>query len=163
MGKGGRHLVMQNKEMKGKTRGMENVWEFPAVTPTPYQQRILRARMAETGVRVLWTNFCYEFGGEIFLQMEGGPIGSRVTMASSRLVMQDWSEGYLEILDLSGVRTDALKGYVDDGRQSTDMMIRGARFNPERKPCTWREDWEKLEMRKSFQKTKEWEKFAWKP
>ena len=134
---------MQNKETKGKTRGMENVWEFPAVTPTPYQQRILRARMAEIGVRVLWTNFCYEFGGEIFLQMEGGPIGSRVTMASSRLVMQDWSEGYLEILDLSGVRTDALKGYVDDGRQTTYMMIRGTRFNPDRGRFTWREDWEK--------------------
>ena len=25
--------------------------------------------------RVVWTNFCYEFGGEIYLQMEGGPIG----------------------------------------------------------------------------------------
>ena len=98
-GKGGRHPGMQNKEMKGKSRGLETVWEFPSATPTPYQQRILRARMAEIGVRVLWTNFTYEFGGETFLQMEGGPIGSRVTMASSRLVMQDWSEGYLEILD----------------------------------------------------------------
>ena len=83
---------------------------------------------------------------ETFLQMEGGPIGSRVTMASSRLVMQDWSEGYLEILDRSGVTTDALKGYVDDGRQSTDLMIVGTRFNPERNRLTWREDWERLDI-----------------
>ena len=74
--------------------------------------------------------------------MEGGPIGSRVTIASSRLVMQDWSEGYLDILDVSGVKTYALKGYVDDGRQSTDLMIRGTRFNPDRGRFTWREDWE---------------------
>ena len=49
--------------------------------------------------------------------MEGGPIGSRVTMAASRLVMQEWSEGYLDILERSGMRTDALKGYVYDGRR----------------------------------------------
>ena len=58
--------------------------------------QILLCRMAEIGVRVLWTNFCYEFGGEYFLQMSGGPIGARVTMAARRLVMQ---EGYRGILD----------------------------------------------------------------
>ena len=100
-GKGGRHPGMQSKEMKGKVRGLEDVWEFPTAKPTPYQQRILRARMAEIGVRILWTNMMYEFGGETFLQMEGGPIGSRVTMAASRLVMQEWSEGYLDILERS--------------------------------------------------------------
>ena len=129
-GKGGRHPGMQSKEMKGKTSGLDKVWEFPSATPTEYQQRILRSRMAEIGVRVLWTNFMYEFAGETFLQMEGGPIGSRVTMVSSRLVMQDWSEGYLDILEKSGVRADALKGYVDDGRQNTDLRIRGSRYKP---------------------------------
>ena len=97
--------------------------------------------MAEIGVRVLWSNFTYEFGGEIFLQMEGGPIGARVTMAASRLVMQEWAEGFREILDKSGVTVDSQNGYVDDARQNTDLMIRGARYNPERKRFTWREDW----------------------
>ena len=84
---------MQNKEMKGKTRGLESVWEFPTAKPTEEQKKILRSRMAEIGVRVLWSNFCYEFGGEIYLQMEGGPIGAMVTMASSHLVIQEWAEG----------------------------------------------------------------------
>ena len=64
--------------------------------------------------------------------MEGGPIGSRVTMAASRLVMQEWSEGYLDILERSGMRIDALKGYVDDGRQAGDELRRGTRFNKNR-------------------------------
>ena len=64
--------------------------------------------------------------------------------------MQDWSEGYLEILDRSGVMTDALKGYVDDGRQSTDLMIMGTRFNPERNRFTWREDWERIDREENI-------------
>lgn len=73
-GKGGVAPGMQNPEMKGKARGMEKVWQFPKAEPTEYQKRILLSRMAEIATRILWTNFCYEFGGEIFLQMEVGPI-----------------------------------------------------------------------------------------
>ena len=63
---------MQSAEMKGKTNGLDKVWQFPATKPTPHQERILLSKMAEIGTRVLWTNFVYEFGGEHFLQMEGG-------------------------------------------------------------------------------------------
>jgi hypothetical protein len=134
---------MQNPEMKGKKRGLEKVWQFPKAEPTEYQKRILLCRMAEIAVRVVWTNFCYEFGGEIYLQMEGGPIGARITMAASRLVMQEWAEGYRDILDRSEVTIYSHDGYVDDARQNTDLMVRGARYNPERRRFTWREDWEK--------------------
>ena len=102
--------------------------------------------MAEIAVRTVWTNFCYEFGGEIYLQMEGGPIGARITMAASRLVMQEWAEGYRDILDRSEVTTYSHDGYVDDARQNTDLMVRGARYNPERRRFTWREDWEKEDI-----------------
>jgi hypothetical protein len=115
---------------------------IPGSKVTPYQERIHLSKMAEIGTRVLWTNFVYEFGGEYFLQMEGGPIGARITMAGSRLVMQEWAEGYREVLDKSGVTRDAHKGYVDDGRQITDLMIRGSRYEKSRKRFIWREDWE---------------------
>ena len=87
----------------------------------------------------------YEFAGETYLQMDGGPIGARCTMAASRLIMQDWSEGYEAMLVKSGLRVDALRGYVDDGRQFSDMMRRGTRFNAERGQFTWREDWERID------------------
>ena len=129
--------------LQGKRKGLSRVWQFPSAKPTEEQKRILHARAAEIAVRTVWQNFCYEFGGEIFLQMEGGPIGARLTMACSRLVMQEWGEGYREILDNSGVKTYSQDNYVDDVRQNTDCMVRGARFNPERKRFTWRSDWEK--------------------
>ena len=64
-------------------------------------------------------------------------------MTASRLVMQEWAEGFREISDKSGVTVDSQNGYVDDARQNTDLMFRGARYNPERKRFTWREDWER--------------------
>ena len=149
-GKGGKAPGMQNPEMKGKKSGLDNVWQFPDDQPTPYQQRVLLSKMARIGISVLWTNFMYEFGGEVYIQMEGGPIGARCTMAASRLVMQTWSEGYQAILDVSGVTTDALKGYVDDGRQWGDLMRRGTRFHPKRKRFTWREDWEEEDNKENL-------------
>ena len=64
-------------------------------------------------------------------------------MTASRLVMQEWAEGFREISDKSGVTVDSQNGYIDDARQNTDLMFRGVRYNPERKRFTWREDWER--------------------
>ena len=98
--------------------------------------------MARIAIHILWQNFMYEFAGEVYLQMEGGPIGARCTMAASRLVMQEWSEGYKSILIRSGLTLDDIKGYVDDGRHWSDLLIKGTRFDRQRMLFTWRQDWE---------------------
>ena len=149
-GKGGQTPGMQNPEMKGKRSGMEKVWQFPEAEPTEDQKKILLCRMAEIAVRTVWQNFTYEFGGETFLQSEGGPIGARLTMACSRLVMQDWAEGYRGTLERSGVTTYSQDGYVDDVRQNTDLMRKGSRFNPVKNRFTWRADWERKDRQEDF-------------
>ena len=58
----------------------------------------------EIAIRVLWENYCYNFGGETFLQQEGGPIGQRPTMAGSRIVMNSFFKKYNEnVKDVSPV------------------------------------------------------------
>ena len=97
-----------------------------------YQSRLwlfIKARVAEIGVRVLFENFTYRWGGETYKQSSGGPIGCRVTMAVSRLVMQDWAEKYTEILDKSEVDIAMLTGYVDDNRQLTRLPRLGMRYD----------------------------------
>ena len=47
----------------------------------------IRARVAEIGVRVLFEHFVYRWGGELYQQKSGGPIGCRVTIAVARIVM----------------------------------------------------------------------------
>ena len=81
------------------------------------EKRDLFGIMVEIGIRVLWSHFCYTFGGKIYHQQEGGPIGARITMAASRLRMQDWAEKYTMVLVKSSIRL-YLKptNYVDDVR-----------------------------------------------
>ena len=53
-------------------------------------------------------NYCYNFGGKTYQQSEGGPIGQRPTMATSRLVMEDYFEKYSSILSRAGARITLL-------------------------------------------------------
>ena len=149
-GKGGKKPGMQNEEVKGKKKNLQNVWTFPKAKPTDCQKKVLAARMGEIGVRVVWRNFMFQFGGHTYLQSEGGPIGARLTMACARLVMQDWAEEYKEILTRSGLDIDAHAGYVDDGRQATPCLIKGSRFVQELKRFMWRADWEQEDMERDL-------------
>ena len=78
---------MKNRGVTGRDRSMNITWTYPPITPSEDMKRKMLARMVEIGVRTLFTHFCYSFGGENYLQMSGGPIGARVTMAAARIVM----------------------------------------------------------------------------
>ena len=54
----------------------------------------LMALAIECGVYFFFKNF---------LQMFGGPIGARLTMAVARLVMQEWKDTYDKILEASKI------------------------------------------------------------
>jgi hypothetical protein len=75
----------------------------------------------------------YSFGGKFYLQRDGGPIGARVTMAASRIVMYDWSCHYRVILENICLWAPILRGYVDDNRQYTTKMLPGMRFDEVKK------------------------------
>ena len=66
-----------------KTKGENEQWLWPK-GEIPEKERIeLIGVMLEIGVRVLFKNLVYSFGGEHYLQKEGGPIGVRGTGAVS--------------------------------------------------------------------------------
>ena len=50
-------------------------------------------------------------------------------MAASRLVMFDFFEKYERILLRSELKITILKVYVDDGRQVTNKLRKGMRYN----------------------------------
>jgi hypothetical protein len=70
----------------------------------PLKRRDLVGIMCEIGTHALWENFCYSFAGKIYLQKLGGPIGARVNMAASRLVMYQWGSAYTQILIKSNLK-----------------------------------------------------------
>ena len=120
----------KNKEVNAPDKHTEISLTFPSCTPTEKEKRDLFGIMVEVGIRALFTNFCYTFGGKIYLQQAGGLIGARITMAASCLRMQDWGGKYSEILWRSSIYTYLTpKNYVDDVRQATEEIERGKRFD----------------------------------
>ena len=84
----------------------------------------------ETAVVFIFRNFCYTFGGKKFVQLSGGPIGARITMAVARLVMQNWKDKYNQILKASKIE-EILSGlYVDDSRGMHRKLRYGERYCP---------------------------------
>ena len=65
----------------------------------------------------------------MYLQRSGGPIGARLTMACSRVVMMDWGEEYTRILKEAGLTITLFKIYVDDVRQANTVLKMGSRYD----------------------------------
>ena len=132
---------MKNPEITKKDKNTTTTWTYPNITPTKAQEKMMVARIAEIGVRMLFSNFCYSFGGHDYLQQSGGPIGMRLTMAASRLVMTDWAEQYRQKLENAGLDILLLSFYVDDNRQATSCLPKGVRFVEETGEFELREEW----------------------
>jgi len=77
---------------------------------------------------MVFTNFIYTFGGENYIQGFGGPIGARLTMCASRLVMHDWHENFVMRLKQSKFFEKLGGLYVDDGRNMYEVFECGTRF-----------------------------------
>ena len=98
---GGTEPGMHSNLVKGPHRmkdqsDKERQW-ITKVTPT--NKDIIReivGTVVSIGLQTCFANFAYEFGGEFFHQLIGGPIGARVTMAASQLVMEAILEDYKE-------------------------------------------------------------------
>ena len=111
--------TMKSKWVNHKEILDDDDWVYPPVTPTLQERRLIMGHVAEIGTRAIFEQFCYKFGGKAYHQQSGGPIGARVTMCASRMVMQHWARNYRNILLQARLRLALLRGYVDDGRQGS--------------------------------------------
>ena len=140
---------MASKCLRGKEGSELTQWIFPRRTPSEDELKEIIGLVAEIGIRVLWENYCYDFGGKTYQQAVGGPIGKRTTMAASRIVMADFFCKYNDILARADLKITLMKVYVDDGRQITSLMKKGMRYNAEKNEFQWskeaEEEDEKLE------------------
>ena len=132
------HMLPTRKYKKGSKPTMSSVnlkwdpesqWNFPPVEIGLKEKKIILSIVVEIALITLFQNFTYKFGGVIYHQVEGSPIGVRASGAASELVMQAFSILYQDILTNSGLWTPLLAGYVDDGRQVTSMLKKGMRFS----------------------------------
>ena len=143
---------MKAKELNSKNGNIEIQWRFPKKEPTPEMIREIQARCAEIATRFLFENFSYKFGGKTFLQSSGGPIGARVTMAASRIVMNDWGSDWRQILEKTDVKLPQLDGYVDDVRHRSTCLRFGLRWNENTKEFTWSMEAKKEDLKMKYEK-----------
>ena len=92
-------VVPKRRFKKGRTPGItgaeplgmdiedEEKWIFPDVEPTELEKRKLVAACLEIGVREAFSLHLYQFGGRIYNQRDGGPIGMRLAGAAAKIVM----------------------------------------------------------------------------
>ena len=83
-------IKAKEREIRGNE--LNSNWSRPDNRATKEELKKRIAMALEICIKFFITNFLYTFGGECYLQGFGGPIGARLTMAVSRLIMQDWYE-----------------------------------------------------------------------
>ena len=129
-----RHIT--EEFMKGN-KLVKSSWIWPEIEPTDKEIKTLMAIMLEISVKYFFDNFVYTFGGLDFLQSSGGPIGARLTMAISRLVMQEWWDQFALLLERSNLKYLLKSIYVDDGRLVIALLNRGIRYSPDHDYLIW--------------------------
>ena len=62
---------------------------------TEEERRGILAGVMEVMVELLFSTHLYSFGGNTYLQKDGGPIGLRGTCAVARVLMCEWDMAWL--------------------------------------------------------------------
>ena len=124
-------------------------WEWPQIE---INKRIIKKLMGaalEVAVRFFFCNFTYTFGGKLFKQMCGGPIGARLTMCVARLVLQQWRDDYSRVIKKANIEELLSKIYVDDNRNVVKKLKPGLRFDETKREFRYESHWEEEDMREN--------------
>ena len=126
----------------GKNSDDEFQWVFPEVEPTDLEKRKLFAACLEIGIRKAFALHLYQFGGRIYKQTDGGPIGMRLAGSVARIVMAEWGERMLKIMKDNSITVWLAACYVDDVRFLTSVLERGVRWDHQERKYVKRDDWQ---------------------
>ena len=116
-GKTGSRPGISGAGPRGKLRGDQEQWIFnPKVKLTPELKKELLATVVSIATEQMFKHHFYTFGGEIFHQQEGGPIGLRGTCAVARVCMQMFDMKWKRKVENLRIKIRLLKRYMDDSR-----------------------------------------------
>ena len=128
-------------EPLSKNTGDELRWVFPGREPTAEEKKRLLAAALEIGVRAAFACHLYQFGGRTYHQRDGGPIGTRLAGAAAKIVMMEWADKVMEILEKEDIPVFLAACYVDDVRFVTGNIEIGKRWNTKTKRLEYRQEW----------------------
>ena len=113
---------------------------------------MLLATVVQCIVRTIFQTHVYQFGGKVFHQKQGGPIGLRATGAISRIVMGDWDLRLKDALNKVNVGVEEAGRYVDDIRLWMKSIKLGWRWDG--KDLVFRKEWQEEEEGQTISRTR---------
>ena len=131
---GGRPILITTKWIVGERGGQaENLFNEPERRPTAMERRKMFALLLEILVLKVMKNHCYSVNGANKLQLEGGPIGLKLSGALAKVVMLSWSREFKATLntalaDFPYFNLYLLLFYVDDTGVAVEELEPGCRF-----------------------------------
>ena len=91
-------------------------WDFTQVELDDYNKREIIARVTQLTVLILMITHLYSFGGKLFRQKSGAPIGLRASACLAKMLMSEWDTLWARIQTYFKLKIHLLYRYVDDIR-----------------------------------------------
>ena len=113
----------------------------------PWEKEKIISEVISLATRAMFNHQYYTFGGRVFHQKAGGPIGLRGTCSISRLVMQLYDNKWLRRMEDMGVTIWLLCRYMDDSRAFLPEIKAGWRWESE--SLQYCREWEEEDKYKS--------------
>ena len=108
------------------------------------EKRKMLSKFIELVVMEVFSAHVYEYGGRIYVQADGGPIGLSLSGAIGRTTMAVWDGEVGRLCRRNGIRMRFRRRYVDDCNGAMESWRKGWRWNGSR--MEWRRKWEKEEI-----------------
>ena len=94
---------------------------------TQEEKKVL-AEVLKIAILAVLKNHTYQFGGEVRLQEEGGPIGLELAGALARVVMLWWDRKFLSLATANNLILFLYLRYIDDGNLAGEHLPPGSRW-----------------------------------
>ena len=130
----GRPILITTKWITGERGGQaENLFHDPEQNPTHAERRQMLAMLLEVLIKKVMGNHAYSFNGINKLQLEGGPIGLKLSGAIAKIVMLSWSRRFMAttsaaLSSFTNFDLYLLLFYVDDTMAATEELEPGCRY-----------------------------------
>jgi hypothetical protein len=107
----------------------EDKWDWTDTEePTDEMMVEVVAKMMEIFVEKIMQNHYYQFEGQLYHQVNGGPIGLLVTGTLARLVMLWWDLKFLQKLETLKISPELYFRYVDDEGLAVEPIEKGTKY-----------------------------------
>ena len=104
-------------------------WLEPKRYPLESEKQKMIAVGVTIGIKFIMGNHIHAFGDEVFKQLDGGPIGDKLTTAIADCFILDWDRRVLEKLRNLGIKVRGYKRFFDDTNIFANSVSRKYKYS----------------------------------